>query len=163
MSFRRKAFRRRSLLHAAGILEQKSEHPLAKAVLAYVKEQAGAKAQSGRKRASAAGGASGGADGLEDMLTDFMALPGNGPTGVRDGRRLYGGNLIFIEQHVKVPDAMKRQAEQLAMQGKTPLFLQRMKVARRNRRGGCHQGGQPACGGRTAEHGNLCGDADRRQ
>lgn len=115
------------LLHAAGILEQKSEHPLAKAVLAYVKEQAGAKAQSGGKRASAAGGASGGADGLEDMLTDFMALPGNGLTGVRDGRRLYGGNLIFIEQHVKVPDAMKRQAEQLAMQGKTPLFLQRMR------------------------------------
>lgn len=76
------------LLHAAGILEQKSEHPLAKAVLAYVKEQAGAKAQSGGKRASAAGGASGGADGLEDMLTDFMALPGNGLTGVRDGRRL---------------------------------------------------------------------------
>ena len=111
------------LLHAAGILEQKSEHPLAKAVLVYVKEQAGAKAQSGGKRASAADGASGGADGLEDMLTDFMALPGNGLTGVRDGRRLYGGNLIFIEQHVKVSDAMKRQAEQLAMQGKTPLFF----------------------------------------
>ena len=111
------------LLHAAGILEQKSEHPLAKAVLAYVKEQAGAKEQSGGKRASAADGASGGADGLEDMLTDFMALSGNGLTGVRDGRRLYGGNLIFIEQHVKVSDAMKRQAEQLAMQGKTPLFF----------------------------------------
>ena len=45
------------LLHAAGILEQKSEHPLAKAVLAYVKEQAGAKAQSGGKRAPAADGA----------------------------------------------------------------------------------------------------------
>ena len=111
------------LLHTAGILEQKSEHPLAKAVLAYVKEQAGVKEQSGGKRASAADGASGGADGLEDMLTDFMALPGNGLTGVRDGRRLYGGNLIFIEQHVKVSDAMKRQAEQLAMQGKTPLFF----------------------------------------
>ena len=110
------------LLHAAGILEQKSEHPLAKAVLAYVKEQAGVKEQSGGKRASAADGASGGEDG-SDMLTDFMALPGNGLTGVRDGRRLYGGNLIFIEQHVKVSDAMKRQAEQLAMQGKTPLFF----------------------------------------
>ena len=111
------------LLHAAGILEQKSEHPLAKAVLAYVKEQSGAKEQSGRKRASAADGASGGEDGLEDMLTDFMALPGNGLTGVRDGSRLYGGNLTFIEQHVKASDAMKRQAEQLAMQGKTPLFF----------------------------------------
>lgn len=110
------------LLHAAGILEQKSEHPLAKAVLAYVKEQSGAKEQSGGKRASVADGASGGEDG-SDMLTDFMALPGNGLTGVRDGSRLYGGNLIFIEQHVKVPDAMKRQAEQLAMQGKTPLFF----------------------------------------
>lgn len=110
------------LLHAAGILEQKSEHPLAKAVLAYVKEQSGAKEQSGRKRASVADGASGGEDG-SDMLTDFMALPGNGLTGVRDGSRLYGGNLTFIEQHVKVSDAMKRQAEQLAMQGKTPLFF----------------------------------------
>ena len=110
------------LLHAAGILEQKSEHPLAKAVLAYVKEQSGAKEQSGGKRASVADGASGGEDG-SDMLTDFMALPGNGLTGVWDGSRLYGGNLTFIEQHVKVSDAAKRQAEQLAMQGKTPLFF----------------------------------------
>ncbi|MDD6243703.1 MAG: heavy metal translocating P-type ATPase [Roseburia hominis] len=110
------------LLYEAGILEQKSEHPLAKAVLAYVKEQSGAKEQSGGKRASVADGASGGADG-SDMLNDFMALPGNGLTGVRDGRRLYGGNLIFIEQHVKVSDATKQQAEQLAMQGKTPLFF----------------------------------------
>ena len=75
------------LLHAAGILEQKSEHPLAKAVLAYVKEQAGVKEQSGGKRASAADGASGGADGLEDMLTDFMALPG------RNESRM---NLIYV-------------------------------------------------------------------
>ena len=110
------------LLHAAGILEQKSEHPLAKAVLAYVKEQSGAKKQSGGKRASVADGASGEEDG-SDMLTDFMALPGNGLTGVRDGRRLYGGNLTFIEQYVKVSDATKQQAEQLAMQGKTPLFF----------------------------------------
>ena len=110
------------LLYEAGILEQKSEHPLAKAVLAYVKEQSGAKEQSGGKRASVADGASGGADG-SDMLNDFMALPGNGLTGVRDGRRLYGGNLIFIEQHVKVSDATKQQAEQLAMQGKTSLFF----------------------------------------
>lgn len=63
------------LLHAAGILEQKSEHPLAKAVLAYVKEQSGAKEQSGGKRASVADGASGGEDG-SDMLTDFMARLG---------------------------------------------------------------------------------------
>lgn len=110
------------LLHAAGILERKSEHPLAKAVLAYVKEQSGTKEQSGGKRASVADGASGGEDG-SDMLIDFMALPGNGLTGVRDGSRLYGGNLTFIEQHVKVSDAAKRQAEQLAMQGKTPLFF----------------------------------------
>ena len=110
------------LLYEAGILEQKSEHPLAKAVLAYVKEQSGTKEQSGGKRASVADGASGGEDG-SDMLIDFMALPGNGLTGVRDGSRLYGGNLTFIEQHVKVSDAAKRQAEQLAMQGKTPLFF----------------------------------------
>lgn len=127
MSFRRKAFRQEELLHAAGILEQKSEHPLAKAVLAYVKEQAGAKAQSGGKRASAAGGASGGADGLEDMLTDFMALPGNGLTGVRDGRRLYGGNLIFIEaarEGVRMHEAAGRA---LAMQARRRCFLQRMR------------------------------------
>ena len=110
------------LLYEAGILEQKSEHPLAKAVLAYVKEQSGTKEQSGGKRASVADGASGGEDG-SDMLIDFMALPGNGLTGVRDGSRLYGGNLTFIEQHVKVSDAAKQQAEQLAMQGKTPLFF----------------------------------------
>lgn len=137
-----------------GFWSRRASIRLPKAVLAYVKEQAGAKAQSGGKRAPAADGASGGADGLEDMLTDFMALPGNGLTGVRDGRRLYGGNLIFIEQHVKVSDAMKRQAEQLAMQGKTPLFFAKdEKLLGVIAVADVIKEDSPQCGGRTANMG----------
>ena len=89
------------LLAMAAALEKKSEHPLAKAVMAYTDE----------KRISAA------------EVTDFMAMPGNGLRGSLEGKALYGGNLSFISGKAAVPRDMKTKAEKLAQEGKTPLFF----------------------------------------
>lgn len=90
------------LLRLACALEKKSEHPLAKAVLARAEE-----------------------DGIKaGETTDFQALPGNGLTGIaEDGSILCGGNLKFIETQVEVPESVRVQAEHLSEQGKTPLFF----------------------------------------
>ena len=89
------------LLLAAGALEQKSEHPLARAVLALAKER--------------------GMDGGD--LTEFTAVPGNGLTGMRGTSRLAGGNAAFIGGQATIPEAAKAMAQQYAEQGKTPLFF----------------------------------------
>ena len=91
------------LLRLARALEQRSEHPLAKAVLQRA-EEAGIPAAE---------------------VTDFQALPGNGLTARLDGAVLSGGNLGFIETRAAVPQDLQAQAEALAGQGKTPLFFSR--------------------------------------
>ena len=91
------------LLQAALALESKSEHPLAKAVLHYAD-----------------------ARGLKPVeLAEFQALPGSGLTGVLDGKRLYAGNLRFVESKCKVPANARETAQSLAKSGKTPLFFAR--------------------------------------
>ena len=90
-----------TLLGAAHALELKSEHPLARAIVTYGEEKAIEK----------------------DAVDDFEAVAGNGLTGVWHGRQLAGGNLKFILQKVSVSDAMREKAEQLAMEGKTPLYF----------------------------------------
>ena len=89
------------LLHLAFALEQKSEHPLARAILQYAEE----------KKMTV------------DEVSDFQALPGNGLTAVWNGSKLNGGNLKFISTQVTVPEEIKAQSEKLAEQGKTPLFF----------------------------------------
>ena len=91
------------LLTLALALEQKSEHPLAKAILQYGEEQ--------QLTASA--------------VSDFQALPGNGLTGVLNGRKLCGGNYQCVAAVAAVPDEMQQQARTLAESGKTPLFFSR--------------------------------------
>lgn len=91
----------RELLKLSGSLEQKSEHPLAKAVLEYAKEQG---------------------VGLSEV-SDFQALPGNGLSGTWEGEEVSGGNYKFISRHAEIPAAMKSKSEQLAEEGKTPLFF----------------------------------------
>ena len=89
------------LLELAYALEQKSEHPLARAILAEAEER-GLKASG---------------------VSDFEALPGNGLSAVQESNVLKGGNLKFIRQYAKVEDTMAQQAERLAEEGKTPLFF----------------------------------------
>ena len=89
------------LLRAALALEQKSEHPLAKAIVAYCGER------------------------TAPTLTDFQALAGSGLRGVADGRLLRGGNEALMETALTLPDESRRAARRLAEQGKTPLFFSR--------------------------------------
>jgi len=92
------------LLTAAYALEQKSEHPLAKAVLAYVERKPMIPSWE---------------------VTDFEALPGNGLKAQHEGAMLFGGNAVFIEKQTALPAKLKEQADRLAMQGRTPLFFAR--------------------------------------
>ncbi|MBQ7655549.1 MAG: heavy metal translocating P-type ATPase [Clostridia bacterium] len=91
------------LLSAAFALEQKSEHPLAKAIVAYGNEQ----------NLSA------------PEVSGFSALPGNGLTAELNGDKLIGGSQKFMETQTGISAALKKQAEALADQGKTPLFFAR--------------------------------------
>ena len=87
------------LLQTAFSLEQKSEHPLAKAVCDYGTEHA-LKA---------------------DDVSDFTALPGNGLTASLQGETLCGGSVKFMESRTSISEAGKKQADELAAAGKTPL------------------------------------------
>ena len=90
------------LLSIAYALEKKSEHPLAHAILQKAEE-----AQIH--------------DNLE--IKNFLAIAGNGLSGNIDKETVYGGNQRFIEKYAKIPLSMIKKSEELANQGKTPLFF----------------------------------------
>ncbi len=93
------------LLFFANALEKKSEHPLARAILAKAEENGEAEQKS--------------------EITQFQAVPGNGLSGKLGEDWLYGGNFKFISDKMKISASIKEQAERLAQQGKTPLFFGR--------------------------------------
>ena len=97
------------LLEMAYLLEQKSEHPLARAVNEYAKVYFAQKEDA--------------AKGTLVEVTDFKALPGNGLTAVVNGKPLYGGNAKFISERFEIAPDMLEKARQLALEGKTPLFF----------------------------------------
>ena len=89
------------LMTYAYSLEAMSEHPLAKAVVAAAEER-----------------------GLETMdISDFRILPGSGLSAMLDGEALYGGSLSFASETAELDDEIRRKAESLAEEGKTPLFF----------------------------------------
>ncbi len=90
-----------TLLKCAYALENKSEHPLARAILENAKEENA---------------------GIEEV-TGFQALPGNGLTAILDDHTLYGGNYTFISSKVSVDEDIQKKTERLAKAGKTPLFF----------------------------------------
>ena len=90
-----------ALLSLAAALEQRSEHPLARAVMMRAEE-----------------------DGLTAApVGDFHALPGNGLTATLSGKTLLGGSLSFVSSQVDVPRSIRQKAEALAEEGKTPLLF----------------------------------------
>ena len=90
-----------ALLSLAAALEQRSEHPLARAVMMRAEE-----------------------DGLTVApVSDFRALPGNGLTATLSGEALLGGSLSFVSSQVDVPRSIRQKAEALAEEGKTPLLF----------------------------------------
>ena len=89
------------LLRFAASLESRSEHPLAKAILAGAEKESLTISEA----------------------QDFQALPGNGLKATVAGAAAAGGNLDFISGIAQVSDHMKARAAALSAQGKTPLFF----------------------------------------
>ncbi len=92
-----------SLLAHSYMLEQKSEHPLSRAITKYTREQNLCVMQE---------------------VKDFEILPGNGLVGKVQGTEIAGGNLSFISKKTAIPQDMKDIADSLANEGKTPLFFE---------------------------------------
>ncbi len=91
-----------TLLRKAAALEQASEHPLAGAVLRAAEQR-----------------------GIHPAaISDFRALPGNGLEGNSEGVHLRGGSGSYLEHLAEIPEALRRRAETLAGEGKTPLFFE---------------------------------------
>ena len=133
----------RELLRKAYALEKKSEHPLARAIVAHVEndaENAENHEQSAGQQYSEAGGAQ--ADGMScgaaagrqagiaaagqngEEVTDFAALSGNGLVGKLDGHVLHGGSGRFIATLASIPADLAEKADALAEQGRTPLYFE---------------------------------------
>jgi Cu2+-exporting ATPase len=91
------------LLQLAMDLEQKSEHPLARAIMT----------RAGELNMTAA------------AVEDFSALPGNGLTARQNGRELFGGSGKFMTEKFGADGEITRRSGELAEQGKTPLFFAR--------------------------------------
>ncbi len=92
-----------SLLQLAYSLEQKSEHPLARAI---------------RQKAQQEGLTA-------EEVSDFKALPGNGLTASLESAVLYGGSYKFISEQVPVSAEMEARSDQFSQEGKTPLLFAR--------------------------------------
>ena len=95
------------LLFTAYVLERKSEHPLARAITSAVESL--------------------GTEGLDDLaeVEDFQIAAGNGLSGMLNGQKLVGGSYRYISGLVEISEEMKEQAQELAEDGKTPLFFAR--------------------------------------
>lgn len=91
----------KELLTYAYALEKKSEHPLAKAILARAEEQ----------------------QITAQEVSDFQALPGNGLRAVLNNEVLTGGSMKFISNQVSITPELILEAEKLAGEGKTPLLF----------------------------------------
>ena len=87
------------LAQVAASLEEKSEHPLARAIMAEFNDITMA------------------------SMEDFRAVPGNGLSASLHGIPVHGGSMAFISGKVSVPQSIREQAERLAEQGKTPLLF----------------------------------------
>lgn len=89
------------LLKFAAAVEEKSEHPLARAIIRKAKEEK-----------------------IEpEEVTDFSAVVGNGLKGVLRGNEIAAGNLKFIEKTSEISDDIRKIADELSKEGKTPLFF----------------------------------------
>ncbi|HRR75335.1 MAG TPA: heavy metal translocating P-type ATPase [Ruminococcus sp.] len=93
----------KELLMTAVSLEAKSEHPLAKAVIMYGNEH--------------------GINPYE--VNGFKAISGNGLSGTISNEELLGGNYDFISSKLSISEDIKTIAEEIASNGKTPLYFAR--------------------------------------
>lgn len=85
---------------AAG-LEEKSEHPLAEAILEYTKKN--------KIRPS--------------KVSEFLSVPGRGVKGKIDGKWYFAGNSRMMEEEGLSLSSVKNRLDELADQGKTPMVF----------------------------------------
>lgn len=107
------------LFEYAYLLEQKSEHPLGKAIVSYAKEnyvnqQENQNQQEISKHLK-----------QSRSVEQFQAVAGNGLSALIDGEQTFGGKENFVLEHlVNIDtDEIKSQARRFALEGKTPLFF----------------------------------------
>lgn len=89
-----------NLLETAYALESKSEHPISKAIVEY--------AQKNKIKLF--------------ETSDFEIIAGKGLQAKSDGKKIYGGNLTFILNHIQ-NTAFEEEITKLAGQGKTPVLF----------------------------------------
>ncbi len=106
----------KTLIAMAYALEEKSEHPLARAVCEYAQNELAKNADKNSQKQIG-------------TITEFEALSGNGVTALCDGKRLFGGSGSFIGKKTGIPNALQKQSKELSRQGKTPLFFTREDTA----------------------------------
>ena len=92
-----------ALLRAAAALESRSEHPLARAVMALAEERGI----------------------VPEAVEGFRALPGNGLTATLSGETLLGGSQTFVAGQIAAQESLSAKAGELSGQGKTPLLFAR--------------------------------------
>ena len=89
------------LVCIASSLEKNSEHPLGKAVVKYASE-----------------------NNIEiSEVSDFKTLSGSGLSASINSEKIIGGKLTFISDYCEVSDDVKKKAEKLSDEGKTPLYF----------------------------------------
>ncbi len=88
-------------LELAASLENKSEHPLAGAVIRKAREKNIPVVEA----------------------YDFEAFAGNGLSGTVNGKKLIGGSVRFISEKIKIPDEITAIADKLSEKGKTPILF----------------------------------------
>ena len=89
------------LVGTACLMEVRSEHPLAKAIVSAAGDQPCP----------------------VHPITDWKALPGNGISAGQNGKALYAGSGKFIRTVCRIDPEMERREESLSSEGKTPLFF----------------------------------------
>lgn len=103
------------LVAKAYMLEKKSEHPLAKAVVSYVENGCA-------KEDNSSGNTAYSLEGIGEV-TDFNAVAGNGLKGIYNGADIAGGNLKFIKSYADITEEIADKADKLSEEGKTPMFF----------------------------------------
>lgn len=105
------------LLVKAYALEARSEHPLAKAIVAEIdSDKEVVAARYGTMLQAAA------KEALE-KLEAFAIVPGGGLTALYDGKLLVGGNESFVSAKAVIPKMLKKEAKRMAEEGWTPLYF----------------------------------------
>ncbi|MBR6253889.1 MAG: heavy metal translocating P-type ATPase [Clostridiales bacterium] len=118
------------LLQRAYALEKRSEHPLAKAIVAEVEGEKDGAAASKKADAMSADQAvvstGSGCDGTCDlfMIENFSIRSGNGLEGTIAGKHVHGGSGKYIRTFAAFPKEITDAEEKAANSGETPLFFE---------------------------------------